>query len=122
MKSTIYQTFGSVEQSEVRHTTVRLEKTGDRQVDQLQSNILSALEPVLSLPLLGANLFRDVAFSSGVPRVIQHRLGRKFLDALVCAPSGAVARFQRIAQSADLDEHQVTLQADATTVATVVIF
>jgi hypothetical protein len=100
---------------------IRLEHTGDPVLERLQKNLVEALGPLLASPLAGANMFRDVAFSSGVDVVIAHRLGRTFLEAIVCVPSAA-ARFIRVPQSTDLDAVQVTLRSDATCTASVLIF
>ena len=40
-------------------------KTGSREVDQLQSNILSKLNPLLAEPLLGGHVIQTVALKTG---------------------------------------------------------
>jgi hypothetical protein len=74
-------------------------------------------------PLQDGNFIPGVSFTANTPTPIKHYLGRAFVDAIVMAPVGGVARFQRITNSPSaLDSVQITLQADATVTAGVYVF
>ncbi len=119
-RSLIVRPDGGVES---RVEALRMEHPDDQVLSSIQSNLIEGTESARSLPFLGGTLFLNLSFTSGVTKVIPHRLGRRVLEVFVCPPTGAVARFRRVAQSpAALDDVQVALVADATTTASCFIY
>lgn len=134
--SALPRTFTSVSGSlieSVAKLPAKVETFSDRALSALQRNLLEILAPSAATPIVAGNLFREVAFVAGENTVIQHRLGRAFVDVIVCVPSAATAipvgslttvtpAFVRVAQTAALDERQVTLTSFWTCTASVYVF
>jgi methyl coenzyme M reductase beta subunit len=54
---------------------IRFERTGIRQIDQMQREIADAFAVLLSSPFVVGQAIRKIALVGGTPSIIQHGLG-----------------------------------------------
>lgn len=74
--------------------SVSLVQTEDRNVNQLQQNILQALRPLLQNPLLNGEFIESVSLVTG-DNTILHGLDRKVQGYLVVLKSAAVTIYDK---------------------------
>lgn len=56
--------------------------TSDKELNQIQDNLVRTLNPVIETPILGGTLLQSVALVTG-SNVINHKLGRKLIGWVV---------------------------------------
>lgn len=100
---------------------VRVEKFGERAIDQLQRNMLEALRPLLACPIVGGNLFTDVPFTNGVPKQLPHMLERSYAGFIVTRSFVPVAIVEA-SQEDGLAGRFITLQSDVDATVDVYVF
>ena len=105
--------IGGVSTALSRVRAFALEKTGDEMTDRALARVADALRPILANPRLDQSTIRDVTFGAGVPKIIEHRLGRAFSGWAPARVRTNGATFVEVAQDASLDPYQVTITASA---------
>ena len=86
--------------------------TGDAKVDQLQSNIRTAISPLLSLPFADGVHKTDVALGTS-DTLVDHGLGRKFVGYIVTKQNADTSVYVSTTSN-DFPETQIILKAGAT--------
>lgn len=97
--------------------SIALVQTTDRNVNQLQSNIKQALQPLLINPLLVGITLSNVSLASGA-NTISHKLGRTIQGWMVTDVNGIAT----IYRSAPLNDSTLTLTSSAPVTASIYVF
>ena len=95
-----------------------------RQLEHLQQNVIAVTTPLRSAPYAnGSTYIKDVSFSSGTAKVLNHYLGRPYAGWRVLRPrTASPVVYETPNTSADLNKLQLTLMPGATFTADVEIF
>jgi hypothetical protein len=100
-----------------------LPTTGLPLVDLALTAIASAMRPLLGHPKVDQTTIRDVAFTAGTAKSVEHMLGRKYQGVTLTNFRGSGATWLATVQSpSELDELQVTITASATCTADVEVW
>lgn len=89
----------------------RYQQTGDRQVNQLQSDMRNLSLSVTSQPWANGTETDDTVFTVGQTLVLNHGLGRAPLGFFVIDCSGGYGAFYRTAQTGTLDNNTIQLRS-----------
>lgn len=65
----------------------KVHKPEDREFSQLQTNVETALKPVLGCELLDGHRLSDVVLSASAPNFVSHTLGRAYRGFFVLTPN-----------------------------------
>lgn len=103
-------------QSQARGPSIPEQKTGNRQIDDLQRQQREGSAPIRSLPFADGNLIADQQFTAGVAKRIEHKLGRPYRGFIQMNLRGATvsALFRPLTSDGDLAKFHITLTASAT--------
>jgi|TARA_R100001443_G_scaffold33383_3_gene47301 hypothetical protein len=86
--------------------------TGDAKIDQLQSNIRTAISPLLSLPFADGVHKTDVALGTS-DTLVDHGLGRKFVGYIITKQNADTSVFESSTTN-NFPDVQMILKAGAT--------
>jgi hypothetical protein len=93
-------------------TSIARVQTDDRNINQLQQNIQTAVNPVLANPIVNGILLKDISLTSG-NNTVDTKLGRQMQGYIITAMKSAYANVYQVSST---DIQMVLNSSGATTV------
>jgi hypothetical protein len=92
----------------------RFERTGNRQFDQFQRELATALATLLLCPFVAGKALRGLTLAAATPTPVRHGLGQPLANWIVLRlQASSSCSIIELAQAGNLYASQITLEASA---------